>query len=352
MNGLITVIVPVYNAAAYLPRCLGSLTEQTWERLEILLVDDGSCDDSLAVCRRWAERDERIRVLHQENGGVSRARNLGMEEAKGDYITFVDADDWIEPKMLETLAACLKQDQSDMALCAFREVRERQEGAPDCVQMGQTQDAPAQDATAQDVPAQEVLPQDVSAHRVLDAQEYAGQVLLNSTTHCWAVLFARSLAGSIRFREGLTIGEDLLFLADLLPGLRRVSILDEPMYCYYINEKGAMFSGFRASYMDQITCWELARERIGALYPQLLPKIDASLFMAAMLTAGKLSALPPKEWRGSAAGWLKSCRQAASASWKRLAGHRSLLSAGYRIKGLLFGAAPYLYLRLYHISRR
>ena len=114
---LVSVIIPVYNVAAYLPQCLESVTGQTLTRIEILLVDDGSKDDSYAICRQWAERDGRIRCFHQENRGVSYARNLGIEEARGEYIAFIDSDDWVDARYLEKLLAALERSGGDFAEC-------------------------------------------------------------------------------------------------------------------------------------------------------------------------------------------------------------------------------------------
>ena len=100
MNALISVVVPVYNAQGYLSDCLESLTRQTHKDLEILVIDDGSKDESAALCRQWEKKDGRIRLIQKENGGVSSARNLGLEQARGEYVAFVDADDWLLPGML------------------------------------------------------------------------------------------------------------------------------------------------------------------------------------------------------------------------------------------------------------
>ncbi len=100
---LISVIVPVYNVVDYLQRCVDSIRNQTYPNLEIILVDDGSTDKSGALAEKMAMEDRRIRVFHKENGGASSARNLGISMAEGDYIGFVDGDDYIEPKMYERL---------------------------------------------------------------------------------------------------------------------------------------------------------------------------------------------------------------------------------------------------------
>ncbi|MCH5320896.1 MAG: glycosyltransferase, partial [Eubacterium sp.] len=92
----VSIIVPVYNVEKYLNRCVESIVKQTYTNLEIILVDDGSPDNCPAMCDAWAERDSRIKVIHKENGGVSSARNIGIDNADGDYISFVDSDDYVE----------------------------------------------------------------------------------------------------------------------------------------------------------------------------------------------------------------------------------------------------------------
>ena len=99
----ISIIVPVYNIIEYLPRCVESLRKQTYDKIEILLVDDGSTDGTAALCDALAAEDVRIRVFHKQNGGSSSARNLGIQEATGEYLGFVDSDDYVEPDMYERL---------------------------------------------------------------------------------------------------------------------------------------------------------------------------------------------------------------------------------------------------------
>ena len=113
MNKKISVIVPVYNAETYLPQCIESILRQDYEDLELLLVDDGSSDKSVPICEEYGRRSEKIRVLAQKNSGVSAARNKGIENAKGDYIVFVDADDYLpESFVLSHMAA--KMDEADI----------------------------------------------------------------------------------------------------------------------------------------------------------------------------------------------------------------------------------------------
>lgn len=101
METLITIIVPIYNVGQYLDQCVQSLSDQTYQNLEILLIEDGSMDNSAEICDRWAKKDARIRVIHKVNGGLSDARNVGIHESNGDYITFVDGDDWLDVNTCE-----------------------------------------------------------------------------------------------------------------------------------------------------------------------------------------------------------------------------------------------------------
>ena len=107
---MVSIIVPIYNLEQYCSYCIDSLLAQTYENIEILLIDDGSKDRSLAICQEYAERDSRIRVIHQENQGVSAARNRGLDEARGDYIMFVDGDDIVAPNIVERLRGCMTEE--------------------------------------------------------------------------------------------------------------------------------------------------------------------------------------------------------------------------------------------------
>ena len=118
---LVSVIVPVYKAEAYLHKCVDSLLAQTMTDFEVLLIDDGSPDRSGAICDEYAAKDSRIRVFHKENGGVASARQVGIENVRGEYTIHADPDDWVEPTMLEELYAKAKEDDADMVICDYYE---------------------------------------------------------------------------------------------------------------------------------------------------------------------------------------------------------------------------------------
>jgi len=112
----VSVVVPVYNTSEYLEACVASILAQTFTDFELLLIDDGSTDGSLELCGRLAQTDDRIRVLHHENRGPSYTRNCGIDEARGEFISFVDSDDWVEPDMLEKTVAAAKETDADMVI--------------------------------------------------------------------------------------------------------------------------------------------------------------------------------------------------------------------------------------------
>lgn len=129
----ISVIVPIYKVEAYLERCVRSLCHQTYTNLEIILVDDGSPDNSGKMCDEMALQDSRIRVIHKKNGGLSDARNVGIEQSTGDYIAFIDSDDWYDPTMLEILYNLCENHDAQIAECSYRSIyHDRVHAETDC----------------------------------------------------------------------------------------------------------------------------------------------------------------------------------------------------------------------------
>ena len=129
-NPLISVIVPIYNVEEYLNRCVESIVNQTYQKLEIILVDDGSPDNCPRMCDDWAKKDSRIKVIHKENGGLSDARNAGMKITTGEYISFIDSDDYIETCMIEILYEAIKKYDCDIASCRVRIVMDDKPSIP------------------------------------------------------------------------------------------------------------------------------------------------------------------------------------------------------------------------------
>lgn len=205
---LISVIVPVYNVEAYLCRCVDSILAQTYGHLEVILVDDGTKDNSDKICDDYAARDPRVKVIHKENGGLSSARNAGLDVAKGEYIGFVDSDDWIEPDCYAHMLSCLKKHDAKVA-CAGRydvysATGERKVGL---------------------CPAREEL---------LDAGEMVSRIFLwdGCDSAAWDKLYHRSLFEGIRYPLG-KICEDVPTTYRVILKAGRVVMCDKPLYNYY-----------------------------------------------------------------------------------------------------------------------
>ena len=212
---LISVIVPVYNVQAYLERCVRSLFEQTYSNLEILLIDDGSTDGSLECCRRLEQCDNRIRVYSQANKGIGAVRNQGLLLARGEYIGFVDSDDWIEPDMYESLWKLMQLEKADVACCShYREETGRTQIVGNVVQQFTFTREEAFEALRQ------------------------GRFVLNFV---WDKLFRREILSGIVFPEERRF-EDLVVSPRWLYNVRKVVYLSEPKYHYSVRN-GSLTNG-------------------------------------------------------------------------------------------------------------
>lgn len=216
---LISVIVPVYKVEKYLDRCVQSIVSQSYENLEIILVDDGSPDRSGAMCDRWAERDSRIRVIHKLNGGLSDARNAGIRACSGEYVVFVDSDDHIAPRMVELLWQGAREAQTKLAICRVCCLDEQGDrtGEADGLQM-----------PAKCIPARELLP--------LLYQE-SGQFYIVA----WNRLYHRSLLGEEAFPVGKW-HEDEFVAAQLIWAAGRIALVDYEGYFYVTKRSGSIMA--------------------------------------------------------------------------------------------------------------
>lgn len=359
---MISVIVPVYNAGEYIEECIVSIQEQTLSDWELILVDNGSVDKSLALCEKRASEDSRIRVFHQEvNTGVSAARNYGMNEAKGEHITFVDADDRLKPDCLNVLSKLQRRHGADMVIGGFERWTNRENGrikSGTDDRMDEEQDSklalriergsPGQSAedggigrAEQGFEKKERFP----TGRDYSLPEYLEHCLLNGNTHCWGVLYEKELLDGLEFPEGMTIGEDVLFLMEAAFKAQLITVTDYSGYQYYINSQGAMEKPFTPSYMDQVLCWQRVRERITPIFPVLTVRVESILLVSVLLVVGKLAGLTPDE-RKKYQKEVKECQRLV----KLYSGRKeiySYLPAGYPLKVRLYRYLPGVYLLLY-----
>lgn len=326
----VSVIIPVYNGVKWIRECIESVLVQTHQEFEILVMDDHSTDGTTEVVRRMEAEDVRIRLVLRESRGVSGARNEGLAQSDGEYVTFLDADDKLDKYMLETMIGCLQKENSDMVSCGYY-----------------LWDADVK--AAQETESLNTVQSAEGIHRVktVDREHYVSDYLLRQHTHCWGVLYQRTVIADVGFREELTIGEDMMFLVDLLPGLNRVSITDYKGYYYRTNESGATLRPFVPAYMDEIKSWKLAFDIIGRDYPQCRPQVAGILTVSAILAAGKISRLSSRE-RKRYSGCVEECRKTVKMALKQ-PGAKENLPAGYGIKSTMFMYFPKIYLRLYHM---
>ncbi len=335
-TGKISIIVPVYNASEYIDDCISSVRTQTYGNWELILVDNGSEDDSLEICQKAAEEDGRIQVFHESiNSGVSAARNFGMEKARGEYLTFVDADDRLKPEALERLLVLITDSRADFAVGGFERWIERKKGTEE------TSYEDSQRASGKKDIQKVIQP----VYQVYDTKTYLKNCLLNGNTHCWGVLYRTKALGDIVFAQELSIGEDVLFLMEAGEKAERIAVTKEEYYQYYMNTAGVMEKPFHPSYMDQILCWERIRERTEAMSPDMISKAESILLVSTLLVVGKLARLSTPE-RSKYRKEERRCREVV----RQYAGKREVLSylpKGYGWKIRLYRYWPQMYLVLY-----
>lgn len=212
MNDLISVIIPVYNVEKYLRECLDSVLAQTYTNLEILLVDDGSTDGSGAICDEYAGKDSRIRVIHQENGGLSAARNAGLRAAKGSYIEFVDSDDWIDRNLLKSQMDAIQQHHVSIAATTIH----LEEETPSCQSI-------------------------VASGTDIFLRSVGSDSIKINGWFFWSAcgrLFDAALLEGLYFPEGV-VNEDVDFTPKVFFRADSVCIMDTGMY-FYRNREGSI----------------------------------------------------------------------------------------------------------------
>ncbi len=261
----VSVVVPVYNVEPYLARCVDSLLAQTYRDFEILLVDDGSTDGSGALCDAYAARDPRVRALHKENGGLSSARNFGIENARGEFLCLFDGDDAFAPETLEVLHGNLVGHDADMSCCAFQYL-------PD----GKTPSAP------------DVKRANVS---VLTRNEASKDILTASRVEVSAAnkLYRRAVFDTVRFPVG-RLYEDAFVIADTVARCRKVVVTDAGLYFYYQRTGSITRSRFTERNLDLVAAHEYKYGRILEECPALRSDAFEALLRAHYMTLDRMLA--------------------------------------------------------------
>ncbi len=222
----LSIIVPVYNAEKYISACIESIQAQTLREWELILIDDGSKDKSGEICNRYASLDARIRVIYKENGGVSAARNTGLQMAKGEYIGFVDADDTILPKMCERMYEQGKIEDADIVMCDAITVDKNT----------QTEDTITQ------------LP----ASRTLEKSEISPEVLKELAGAAWRCIYRRNLLDKgVQFPTTQKFSEDRVFNIYMMGYANKIAYIKEGYYCRYVWAESAVHR-FHADYFEAV----------------------------------------------------------------------------------------------------
>ena len=250
MKGVISVIVPVYNVAAYLPQCLDSILSQDYGALEVLVVDDGSTDGSGALCDQYARQDSRVQVVHQKNAGAAAAKNAALDLATGEYLSFVDSDDYLAPNVYGAMVALMQEHQADAAQFNFREVYRTH----------------AQDQ------------RQWQGRGEMDSRAYLGRFPEDFTCALlWNKLYRREIFDGVFFEEGHKIDDEYFTYRGFLKD-RKIVWEDRIVHNYRKRSSSVMASAQAAEQrlLDAADAMDQRRHQVGRAYPELRRDFDKS----------------------------------------------------------------------------
>ena len=232
MGNDISIIVPIYKVEKQLKKCINSILNQTFSNFELILVDDGSPDNCGKICDEYEKKDNRIKVIHKENGGLSDARNSGLDIAKGKYIAFVDSDDIIHPRMYEILFQCINKSDSDIVQCKFKKFKNLDEVKDELDNYNETFEE-YDNKTA-----------------IMDMMDNN-----NINVNSWNKLYKSKLFETLRFPKG-KIHEDEFLTYKLLYSSKKIAYVDQELYYYYQNDNGIMNGSSILKRLDRIEAIE------------------------------------------------------------------------------------------------
>ncbi len=261
---LITVVVPVYKVEKYLAKCLDSIINQTYKNLEIILVDDGSPDNSGMICDEYAQKDDRIKVIHKENGGVAKARNDAIDIANGEYIGFVDSDDWVEPDMYEVLVNNIKKYNADISMC------------------GET------------IYENGVVSIDNADGKVVEMDCNMAKketVIGGSMGLIWNKIYKKNVVENVRFNSEYGCSEDLLFVYQCIANSNKIVLDNQSKYNYFRREGGITKGefGYGAFGVVDVMKKMLEAERGTDIYPYCVKGVVDATYtvLSGVITSGK-----------------------------------------------------------------
>ncbi|MBQ5982969.1 MAG: glycosyltransferase [Prevotella sp.] len=238
---LVSILIPVYNVEKYLPHCLDSVINQTYSHLQIVLIDDGSKDTSFFICKEYANKDKRFEIYHQDNQGVAATRNHLLEKAKGDYVLFVDSDDWIEVDMVDHLLSLGVQKDADIVMCD----RVINDNKPSLTK-----------------PIVVELSQEKAIKDYLYHNYFIGSL-------CDKLIKA-NLLQNLTFNSSISYGEDALFCWQVLQWVKKVIVTNKQLYHYRMNEVSLSHS-YNGHQFSAYYVWQTIVNDVVKYYPQFLP---------------------------------------------------------------------------------
>lgn len=272
MKDLISVVIPIYKVEAYLDRCVQSVLNQTYQNLEIILVDDGSPDSCGALCDRYQAEDHRVRVIHKENGGLSDARNAGIDIAKGTYITFIDSDDYVSERYVEYLYGLIREFGCPMSIGLHQTVYE----------------------------SGKVLSWDTGERFVMPAEKCMERILYHDVLDisAWGKLYERRLFAHVRYPKG-KLFEDAGTTYKLIAQCENIACGFESHYYYMIRDNSIVTGAFSTKKLDMIEMTDQMAEDLRKQYPALKDAILRRQVYARFTTLRQLieseSRYPDKE---------------------------------------------------------
>ena len=262
MRDLITVVVPVYKVEKYIDRCVTSIINQSYKNLEIILVDDGSPDNCGKICDDYSTKDERIKVIHKENGGLSDARNAGINIAKGKYITFIDSDDYIKYDYVEFLYNLILKNNVKVSICSH--------------------------TVLYDTGLR--IDKETEEFSVLDAKTTIKRILYDDgiDISAWAKMYETTLFNDIKYPKG-RLFEDSAITCKILSNCEKIAIRSKSKYFYMIRSDSITNENFNVKKMDLITSTKEMGEYILKKYPDLEDAVNRRIMYAYLSTLSQLA---------------------------------------------------------------
>ena len=318
----ISIIVPVYNVEKYLEKCLESLVNQTLKNIEIILVNDGSTDSSKNICERYVEKDKRVILVNQVNKGQSAARNKGIEIARGNYIGFVDSDDYIELDMYEILYEKLIQEDADITICQVNMVNS--EG--------------------------QVLSNNINKNKkgyIENGNDAIIRYLKNGRWGLCDKLYKARFIKNIKFLEGKSCGEDHLGIISILKNTKKIVTIETYLYNYVMRENSTTTAGFSVKSFDIPHVWEeILKEAVSLKNAEFIELVEMRKICSYVDLVNEYIKSGRKEFSEEVSKIRKKLRD----NRKKILTNK-LIFRRYKLGGVLIGVFWGVYVKVYIISR-